>query len=205
MRLSQVNSYLQGYVETRLVKIAVIGLLAVPMLHLCWQFLQDELGANPIEEITHQSGNWALILLLATLSVSPLRRLFGLHLLQSYRRVLGLSTFAYGCFHLSIYLFLDQFFDWSAIAEDILERPYITLGMTALMLMLPLALTSTNAMQRRLQHRWNQVHRLTYVIAILAVIHFWWLVKADIREPLLFATILLGLLGYRYFVRLRAK
>ncbi|MDG0996185.1 MAG: sulfoxide reductase heme-binding subunit YedZ [Gammaproteobacteria bacterium] len=205
MRLSEVDRCLQRYTETRLIKAAVIALIAIPMLLLCWQFLQDELGANPIEEITHQSGNWALMLLLMSLSVSPLRRQFGLHFLQSYRRILGLATFAYGCFHFSIYLFLDQFLDYAAIAEDILERPYITLGMTALMLMIPLALTSTKAMQQRLQQRWNQLHRLSYVIALLAVAHFWWLVKADIRQPLIFAAILLVLLGYRYLVWLRAK
>jgi sulfoxide reductase heme-binding subunit YedZ len=205
MRLSEVDRCLQRYTETRLIKAAVIALIAIPMLLLCWQFLQDELGANPIEEITHQSGNWALMLLLMSLSVSPLRRQFGLHFLQSYRRILGLATFAYGCFHFSIYLFLDQFLDYAAIAEDILERPYITLGMTALMLMIPLALTSTKAMQQRLQQRWNQLHRLSYVIALLAVAHFWWLVKADIRQPLIFAAILLVLLGYRYLVWLCAK
>jgi sulfoxide reductase heme-binding subunit YedZ len=144
----------------------------------------NALGANPIETITRASGEWALRFLLITLAVTPLRRLTGLHWLLRLRRMLGLYAFAYAAAHFTIYLWLDQFFDWGAIARDILERPFITVGFAAFVLLIPLAATSNSFAIRRLGGRqWQALHRSVYAIAIFAVLHFWWLVKADIGRP----------------------
>jgi sulfoxide reductase heme-binding subunit YedZ len=164
----------------------------------------DWLGANPAEFITRSTGDWTLRFLLATLAVTPLRKAFGWHWLASLRRMLGLFAFFYGLVHLSSYVAFDQVFDLTDILADIVKRPFITVGFTALVLMLPLAITSTDRMVRRLgARRWLAVHRLVYVVAPLGVLHFWWMVKADIREPALYAAILAGLLGYRLVARVR--
>ena len=157
------------------------------------------LGTDPVHEILHTCGKWTLNLLLITLCVTPLRELTGLSPLLRLRRTLGLFAFAYACLHFLSYLLLDQGFDWGAILEDIVKRPYITIGFTALLLLVPLAVTSTNRMMRRLGRRWQKLHRLVYVIAVLGVWHFYWQVKADVREPLLYAGILTVLLGYRWW------
>jgi sulfoxide reductase heme-binding subunit YedZ len=155
------------------------------------------LGANPVEELLHRLGKWGLHFLLITLAVTPLRRLSGWNWLLRFRRMLGLFAFFYVSLHFLVYAGLDQRFDPAAILEDIAERPYITLGMTALVLLLPLALTSTNGMMRRLGRRWQQLHRLVYPITILGVWHFYWQVKLDTLEPSIYAAILAALLGYR--------
>jgi sulfoxide reductase heme-binding subunit YedZ len=155
------------------------------------------LGANPVEELLHRLGKWGLNFLLITLAVTPLRRLSGWNWLIRFRRMLGLFAFFYVAMHFLTYAGLDQRFDLAAIVEDIAERPYITLGMTALVLLLPLALTSVNAMMRRLGRRWQQLHRLVYPITILGVWHFYWQVKLDTLEPSIYAAILAALLGYR--------
>lgn len=157
------------------------------------------LGTDPVHEILHTCGKWTLNLLLITLCVTPLRQLTGLNPLVRVRRMLGLFAFAYACLHFLSYLLLDQGLDWGAILEDIVKRPYITLGFTGLLLLVPLALTSTNRMMRRLGRRWQKLHRLVYVIAVLGVWHFYWQVKADVREPLVYAGILTVLLGYRWW------
>ncbi len=175
----------------------VFILLITPFVSLVWQFYKDELGANPIEAITHGTGEWALRILLLTLAVSPLRRIFGYNALVQFRRMLGLTCFFYVVMHFSIYIVLDQWFALDAIFEDIKERPYITVGFLAFVLMTPLAITSTNAMQRKLQSAWVKLHKLIYVISVLAILHFWWLVKADLMEPIIYAFILAFLLGYR--------
>jgi sulfoxide reductase heme-binding subunit YedZ len=159
------------------------------------------LGANPIEELMHRLGIWGLNFLLITLTVTPLRRLTGLNWLLRFRRMLGLFAFFYLLMHFLTYMGLDQRFDLAAIIEDIAERPYITVGFTALMLLVPLAATSTHAMMRRLGRRWQKLHRLVYLIAILGVVHFYWQVKLDTLEPLIYATILAILLGYRLIGR----
>jgi sulfoxide reductase heme-binding subunit YedZ len=159
------------------------------------------LGANPIEELMHRLGIWGLNFLLITLTVTPLRRLTGMNWLLRFRRMLGLFAFFYLLMHFLTYLGLDQRFDLAAIIEDIAERPYITVGFTALMLLVPLAATSTHAMMRRLGRRWQKLHRLVYLIAILGVVHFYWQVKLDTLEPLIYATILAILLGYRLIGR----
>ncbi|MGD2128364.1 MAG: protein-methionine-sulfoxide reductase heme-binding subunit MsrQ [Lysobacterales bacterium] len=163
------------------------------------------LGANPVEELIHRCGKWGLNFLLITLAVTPVRRLTGWNWLVRFRRMLGLFAFFYVVMHFLVYAGIDQRFDLRAIVEDIAERPYITLGMTALLLLIPLAVTSTNGMMRRLGRRWQKLHRLVYVIAILGVWHFYWQVKLDTLEPLIYAGILAVLLGFRYVDRLRRR
>ena len=155
------------------------------------------LGANPVEELLHEAGEWGLRFLLITLLITPLRRFTGMNWLVRFRRMLGLFAFFYIGAHFLIYSVLDQTLNFPAIVEDIVERPYITLGVTALVMLIPLAITSTNAMMRRLGRRWQKLHRLVYPAAILGVWHFWWQVKEDIREPLVYAVILAVLLGIR--------
>jgi Predicted membrane protein len=170
----------------------------LPILHLSLAGYQDDLGANPIEKITHVTGYWTLTFLLITLSATPLRRISRWLWPMRLRRMLGLFAFFYACLHFSTYLILDQFFDWSAILEDIGKRPYITVGFIAFMLLLPLAATSNSYMTRKLGGKsWRRLHRLIYPIAIAGVIHFAWLVKKDLTTPLIFAGLLSVLLGLR--------
>jgi methionine sulfoxide reductase heme-binding subunit len=159
--------------------------------------LTDNLGANPIEFITHETGTFALAFLMATLAVTPIRRLSGWNDVIRVRRMLGLFAFGYATLHLTTWVVLDQFFDVAAMVEDVVKRPYITVGMFGFLCMLPLALTSTAAMIRRLGRRWQTLHRLAYVAAIAGVVHFWWLVKADVTEPQRWALVLTVLLGLR--------
>lgn len=166
----------------------------------------DWLGANPAEYITRSTGDWTLRFLLLTLAVTPLRKVTGWHTLARFRRMLGLYAFFYGMVHLSSYLTFDHAFDLAEIAKDILKRPFITVGFTTLVLMVPLAVTSTNKMVRRLgAKRWMALHRLVYLIAPLGVIHFWWMVKKDVTEPALYAAALAVLLGYRLAARLAER
>ncbi len=166
---------------------------------------QDDLGANPVEKITHNTGYWTLTFLLLSLSATPLRQLSGAVWLVRIRRMLGLFAFFYACLHFLTYLILDQFFDWAAIAEDILKRPYITVGFAAFLMLIPLAVTSTNAMQRRLGGKnWKRLHRLVYLIASGGVVHFAWLVKKDLSQPLLFGAILALVLAVRWFFSVKA-
>ncbi len=176
-------------------------LCLLPFALLLFDAFSDALGANPVEKITHRTGDWTLRLLLLTLSVTPLRRLSGWNDLPRIRRMLGLFTFFYACLHFLTYLVFDQFFDLQEIYKDIVKRPYITLGFSAFVLLIPLAATSTNAMMKRLGRRWRQLHQLVYVIATLGVLHYLWLVKKDLREPLIYAMILLLLLAWRVWAR----
>ena len=162
------------------------------------------LGADPVKKIEHELGLRALQLLLLTLLITPLRQLLGLTHLPRLRRMLGLFAFFYALLHFTAYLSLDLEFNFGAFFKDVAKRPYITIGLLALLLLIPLAVTSTNKMMRRLGRRWQKLHRLIYPIAILGVWHFWWQVKRDIREPLIYAGILALLLGYRA-VRARHK
>jgi sulfoxide reductase heme-binding subunit YedZ len=163
------------------------------------------LGANPIEELIHRLGKWGLNFLLITLTVTPVRKLTGMNWLIRFRRMLGLFAFFYLLMHFLVYAGLDQRFDLPVIVEDIIERPYITIGISALLLLVPLAVTSTNAMMRRLGSRWQKLHRLVYLIATLGVVHFYWQVKKDILEPSVYIAILAVLLGYRLLVRWRRR
>ncbi len=187
--------------NSNLIKIPLLLIFLTPLMIAVWQFYNDTLGANPIEEITHVTGEWALRLLLITLAISPARKLFRINGLIHLRRLFGVLSFFYVTCHLLIYAILDQWFDWLAIIDDIKDRPYITVGFAAFVLLIPLAITSTDAMQRKLQTAWVKLHKLVYVISILAILHFWWLVKADLFEPIIYASILALLLGYRVFTR----
>ncbi len=191
-----------GKTQLSAIKVALFAACLLPAF-LLWRGVElDTLGANPIEAITRGTGDWTLRFLLITLAVTPLRKLTGWHWVVRLRRMLGLFAFAYGAAHLITYLWLDQFFDWNAIAKDILKRPFITVGFAALMLMVPLAATSTNAAIRRLGgRRWQALHRTIYPIAVLGCVHYWWLVKKDITEPLIYTAITAGLLGIRAWWR----
>ena len=165
-----------------------------------WQGRSFSLGANPIEFITRDLGDWTLIFLMITLAVTPVRRLTGWQWLIKLRRMLGLFAFFSVSLHFVTYIWLDQFFDLQDIVKDVIKRPFITVGFLAFVCLIPLAVTSTNGMVRRLGgKRWQALHRLVYAIAILGVVHYWWLVKRDIREPLLYAGILAVLLGVRIY------
>lgn len=158
-----------------------------------FEFWRDRLSANPIEEIMHRLGWWGLVFLVASLAVTPLRRLTGWNRIIRYRRFLGLWAFGYLTAHFLTYLVLDQFFAWPYIVEDIVERPFILSGFAAWLLLIPLAATSTKGWIRRLGKRWSRLHKLVYVSAVLGLLHFYWKVKADTREPLVFALIVLTL------------
>jgi sulfoxide reductase heme-binding subunit YedZ len=185
-----------------LLKIGVFGACLMPLAVLAGQALTHNLGANPIDEITDQTGNWTLRMLLITLAVTPARRLTGWNRLIQLRRMLGLFAFFYGSLHFMTYIWLDQFFAVEEIIADVMERPFITVGFASFVLLIPLALTSTTAMIKRLGGKWWQrLHRLVYAIAIGGVVHYLWLVKADIRQPLLYGSILGALLVYRLWDR----
>lgn len=181
-----------------LTKTIIFFLCLLPAVWLLTNFFQDNLGANPFEALTRQSGEWTLRFLLIVLAITPLRKITGLVWLMAYRRMLGLYVFFYACLHLLTYIWFDQFFDWDEIVTDIIKRPFITVGMLAFVLLLPLAITSTNNWMRRLGKRWKQLHQLVYGIGLLAVLHYVWLVKADLREPLIYTAILIILLAYRF-------
>jgi sulfoxide reductase heme-binding subunit YedZ len=181
----------------------VFSACLLPLAWLFWLGWSDQLGANPVETLSHRTGDWSLRFLLLTLAVTPLRRLTGWNGLQRFRRMLGLFAFFHVCLHFGVYLIFDQFFDLSAIIADVAKRPYITVGFAAFLLLIPLAATSTNRMIKRLGRNWQRLHRLVYLIAILGVLHYLWLVKADLREPLMYAGILAVLLGYRLWWQIR--
>ena len=169
----------------------------LPLVYLVVTVFADWLGANPIEALTRSLGDWALRFLLVTLAITPLRLFSGWSGWVRFRRMLGLFSFLYACLHLSSYIVLDQFFAWDEIWADIIKRPYITFGMSAFLLLVPLAVTSTKGWIRRLGRNWQRLHWLVYPAAIGAVVHFYLMVKADIREPLIYGAILAILLGTR--------
>ncbi|MFN8641623.1 MAG: protein-methionine-sulfoxide reductase heme-binding subunit MsrQ [Candidatus Binatia bacterium] len=169
----------------------------MPVAWLAAGASRDALGANPIETITHTTGDWALRFLLASLAVTPLRRLSGWNRLIAYRRTLGLLAFAYAALHVATYAVLDHWFDWTAILADVRQRPYVTAGALAATCLVPLAVTSTRGWIRRLGRRWTTLHRLAYVAAVAAVTHYWWLVKADVRAPRWYGAVLAALLAAR--------
>ncbi len=192
--------------KLRWAKVFVFLLCLVPVALLAWGFRNDTLGPNPVENITHATGDWTIRFILITLGITPLRKLLHLAWLIRFRRMLGLFAFFYGCLHLTTYLWLDQFFDWAGIWKDIYKRPYITAGFTAWVLLVPLALTSTAWSIRKLGGKqWQLLHRLIYVSALGGVIHYYWLVKSDIRLPLMYGAILLVLMLYRAVVWLRPR
>jgi sulfoxide reductase heme-binding subunit YedZ len=187
------------------IKAALFVLALLPVARLVVAAFTGGLGVNPIEFVTRSTGTWTLSLLLITLSVTPLRRITGWHWLVRLRRMLGLFAFFYACLHFVTYVWLDQFFDAAAISRDVVKRPFITVGFAAFVLLIPLAATSTNAMIRRLGGKaWQRLHYLVYAIATLGVVHYWWLVKKDVTQPLWFGAAAALLLGYRIVHRLRS-
>jgi methionine sulfoxide reductase heme-binding subunit len=177
-----------------------------PLGRLVWRGVHADLGANPIESITHGTGDWTLIFLLLTLSITPLRKLTRQYWLINFRRMIGLFAFFYGCLHLMTYVWLDKFFDVHEMVADIAKRRFITAGMTAFVLMIPLALTSTRWSIRKLGgKRWQALHRLIYLSAAAGVIHYIWLVKADKRKPLEYGAVLGALLLYRIAIWIGAR
>ena len=195
----------------RFLKVAVFLACLVPLATLLWRFFGSTptdmstwgagLGANPIEKITHATGEWALRFLLITLAITPLRKLLGVPALIKFRRMFGLFAFFYACLHFTTYIWLDKFFNLHEMLADIAKRKFITVGFAAFVLLVPLAVTSTAGWIRRLGgKRWQTLHRLIYVSAIAGVVHYLWLVKKDIREPLVYGAILAVLLGYRIVV-----
>ena len=191
--------------RTAVLKVLIFVAGLAPATALVVGAFTDRLGANPIEFITHETGTFALTFLIVTLAVTPIRRLSGWHEIIRLRRMLGLFAFFYASLHLLTWAILDQFFDVAAMVEDVVKRPYITVGMIGFVCMVPLAITSTTAMMRRLGRRWQTLHRLTYVAAIAGVVHFWWLVKADLTEPQRWAAVLTVLLGVRAWWALRRR
>lgn len=186
-----------GEVRLRTIKSLLFVALCLPAAFMAFELFTGRL-VEPVDELTQGTGQWALRLLLATLAITPIRMITGWHKLIRLRRMLGLFAFSYMLMHFSVYLVLDRFFFWPEIVADLTERTYIIAGFTCLLLCLPLAVTSTDAMMRRLGGRnWQRLHRLVYPAAVAAVLHFVWLVKADLVEPLIYAAVLAVLLGWR--------
>jgi len=189
--------------QMRWVKSAIFLLCLVPLARLIWLGVNDGLGANPVEFVERSTGFWGLLILLATLSLTPVRLLWGVSWQLQLRRMVGLMMFFYASLHITTYLWLDYGFDWSDIVKDIVKHPYVLVGAAAYLLTVPLAVTSNQYMMQVLRQHWKQLHLSVYLIATLGVVHFWWLVKKDIREPLFYAVVLAFLLGIRLFYKLR--
>jgi methionine sulfoxide reductase heme-binding subunit len=182
----------------KLVKIIVHVLCLLPLVRLIFCFYTNNLTANPVEFITHSTGTWALAILLISLAITPLRKIKTLNWLISLRRMIGLYSFFYASLHFLTYIVFDLNFNFSGVAKDIAKRPFITIGFAAFVLLLPLAITSNKFSIRKLTgKRWNQLHRLVYPAAILGIVHFYWLVKSDVRQPVIYAVILILLFAVR--------
>lgn len=174
----------------------------VPLVLLLWDVYRNRVGPNPLEFATRTTGMLTLIFLCLTVAVTPLRKIFGVNSIVKFRRMIGLFAFFYGALHLLTYIWFDRLFNLISVGQDVARRPFILIGMIAFILMVPLAITSTNKMVKRLGgKRWARLHRLVYVAAIAGVVHFWMLVKSDTSLPLTFAFIVLFLLGYRLLLK----
>lgn len=206
---------MNSFLSSKWTKAVVFLLSCIPLGVLLWRAFHNGLagfpdnmdfGANPIEFITHRTGDWAIRFLVMTLAITPLRQLLRQPQLIRFRRMLGLFAFFYACLHFATWIGLDKQFDWSEMWKDVLKRRFITVGFTALVLMIPLAATSTAGMIRRLGgKRWRALHRLIYASAILAVIHYYWLVKSDVRQPLMYAAFVAILLAWRLLVWFKGR
>jgi len=192
---------IQGLLKSKFAKPLVFLLCLLPMASIVWRIFFGDLGSDPIETITFATGDWTLRFLLITLAVTPFRQWFGLSSLVRFRRMLGLYVFFYACCHFLVWFILDHALSFSEMIEDIIDRPYITFGFSALMLLIPLAITSNNVMVRKLGRRWKKLHQLVYAIIILGVLHYLWLTKADYLEPGIYAVIA----GILLFQRLNFK
>jgi sulfoxide reductase heme-binding subunit YedZ len=182
----------------------VFAVCLVPLGRLVWRVAANDLGADPVEEIAHQTGRWTLHFLLITLAITPARRFLGWNRLIRYRRTIGLFAFLFASLHLLTFVWLDQWFDWGMILAEVADRLWITIGLGSFLLLVPLAATSTNGMVRRLGgSRWRRLHRLVYVSAAGGILHFWWAVKSDTRVPLVYGSVLVFLLSLRLIPRRR--
>lgn len=188
--------------DTRFAKLVLLVNGLVPLTLLLWDVYRKQVGANPLEFVTRTTGMLTLVFLLISLAVTPLRRITGLNWLTRFRRMLGLFAFFYGSLHLMTYIAFDRFFHLTTIPGDVVKRPFIAIGMTAFLLMLPLAITSTDRMVKRLGgKRWMRLHRIVYLSGVLGVLHYYMLVKSDVRLPITFAFLLVVLLGFRIFAK----
>ena len=185
------NQYLTHF------KVLLFCLLLLPLGLMVWDGFQNNLTADPIEELLHRTGIWSLRILLLTLAMTPLRIMTGQFIFIRLRRMIGLFTFFYASLHLTVYVWLDLGLAWSHFFEDVIERPYITVGMLAWFLMLPMAITSNQFMLKKLGQKWKMIHRMIYLVLILACLHFIWLVKSDLTEPLIYSGIGLTWLLFR--------
>ena len=188
--------------DTRFAKVVLFINALVPLTLLLWDVWQKRVGANPLEFVTRTTGMLTLVFLTISLAVTPVRKVTGANWLVKFRRLLGLFAFFYGFLHLMTYVSFDRFFNLKSIPVDVLKRPFIAIGMTAFLLMIPLAITSTNKMVKRLGGKlWNRLHKIVYLAGVAGVIHYWMLVKANKQLPLTFAFILAVLLGYRLLIK----
>ena len=185
---------------------ALVWLLALlPLARLVWLGFNENLSANPVEFIEHSTGTWTLAILLITLAMTPIRLMTGIVWQVQLRRLLGLFMFFYACLHIATYVWLDFAFVWADIVKDVAKHPRILVGFAAFMLTIPLAATSNNVMMRRMKSNWKTLHKAVYLIAILGVLHFWWLVKKDVTEPFYYAFALAVLLGIRLYYQYKTK
>ncbi len=197
---------MKSILSTKWLKVPVFILCLGPLARLVWRGFEHRLGANPIEFITHETGDWTLIFLVITLSITPARQIFRQPQLIRFRRMFGLFAFFHGCLHFTTYIWLDKFFDVSEMLKDISKRRFITVGLTGFVLLIPLAATSTAGWIRRLGgKRWQALHRLIYLSAVAGVVHYYWLVKSDVRKPVRYGAIVAILLVYRLAAWHRAK
>lgn len=190
--------------KINLVKAAIWLLALIPLARLIWLGEHEDLGANPVEFVERSTGLWVLIILLVTLSLTPVRLITGQVWVIQLRRLTGLFMFFYACLHVATYVWLDFGFVWTDIVKDIAKHPRILVGFAAFILTIPLAASSNNYMIKRLKTNWKKLHQVVYLIAILAVVHFWWLVKKDVTEPLYYALVLAFLLGVRIYFKQKA-
>lgn len=200
---------LNSILTSKWTKVVVFAACLVPLAILVWRGVQGDLTADPIAFITHRTGDWTLRLLVITLAITPLRKLLHLPQLIRFRRMMGLFAFFYVCLHFTTWIWLDKNFIWPELWKDVLKRPFITVGFTGLVLLIPLAITSTAGWIRRLGgKRWQALHRLVYVVAVLGIIHYYWLVKSDVRKPVFYGVLVALLLAWRlgdWLVRRRGK
>jgi sulfoxide reductase heme-binding subunit YedZ len=188
--------------DTRFAKVLIFINCLIPLALLLWDTYRKQVGANPLEFVTRTTGMLTIVFLLLSLTVTPLRRITGANWLVKFRRMLGLYAFFYGFLHLMTYVSFDRFFNLKSIPGDVAQRPFIAIGMLSFFLMVPVAITSTNKMVKRLGgKRWNRLHKLTYLVGVGGVLHYWMLVKSDTRIPLTFGFVLLVLLGYRLVMK----
>ena len=188
----------QGLILKVLLFILSLGPVAV----LAYYTITNDLGANPVEYLTRATGTWTLVFLCITLGITPVRKVSGWNWLSQYRRMFGLYAFFYVCLHFTTYIWFDQYFDVSSIIKDVIKRPFITVGFAAFLLLIPLAITSNNYLTRKLgAKRWQALHRLTYLICILGVVHYWWLVKRDLTQPIIYGVIVAVFLIARLVLR----